>query len=189
MMSKTEARTLTDEIRADAEDLYRKILRAFEGEAHTALGYASWEDYRAAEFPVLRQVERAERHDLAVEMTAAGMFAHEVADALGVSERTVKGDLARAKLPEQDPQPESLSGTVWVPLPDNAQPPGVRTRDPEPLTDAEWTKKQIQKQIAKMVDDLDFMTSYAHRPDEGLDYRKILQGLKDKIDKIMDELK
>lgn len=84
---------------------------------------------------------------------------------------------------------EPLTGTVWVPLPDNAQPPGVRTRDPEPLTDAEWTKKQIQKQIAKMVDDLDFMTSYAHRPDEGLDYRKILQGLKDKIDKIMDELK
>jgi hypothetical protein len=44
------ARTLTDEVKADAAALWAKLLQLYEGQAHTALGYGSWGDYYAAEF-------------------------------------------------------------------------------------------------------------------------------------------
>jgi hypothetical protein len=45
-----EARTLTDEVKADAAALWRKMLRLYEGNAHLALGFKSWGSYYAAEF-------------------------------------------------------------------------------------------------------------------------------------------
>lgn len=44
------ARQLTDEVKADAAALWAKLLRLYEGGAHTMLGYASWAAYCAAEF-------------------------------------------------------------------------------------------------------------------------------------------
>jgi hypothetical protein len=44
------ARALTDEVKADAAALWAKLLRLYEGGAHTALGYASWREYCAEEF-------------------------------------------------------------------------------------------------------------------------------------------
>lgn len=49
-LSQDEARSLTDEIRMDAERLWGKLLEAYEGGAHTALGYSSWGSYFDAEF-------------------------------------------------------------------------------------------------------------------------------------------
>lgn len=40
-----QARTLTDEVKADAAALWAKLLALYEGGAHTALGYASWGDH------------------------------------------------------------------------------------------------------------------------------------------------
>jgi hypothetical protein len=45
-----EARELTDEVKAVAAGLWRRLLRLYEGGAHTALGYASWHAYCAVEF-------------------------------------------------------------------------------------------------------------------------------------------
>lgn len=50
LLSPTEARRLTDEVKHDAESLWRKLVRLYEGGAHTALGYASWGAYFEAEF-------------------------------------------------------------------------------------------------------------------------------------------
>lgn len=44
------ARVLTDEVKADAADLWLKCLRLYEGGAHAALGYSSWGAYYEAEF-------------------------------------------------------------------------------------------------------------------------------------------
>jgi hypothetical protein len=44
------ARVLTDEVKADAQALWAKLLTLYEGEAHVALGYTSWEAYYSAEF-------------------------------------------------------------------------------------------------------------------------------------------
>lgn len=49
-MTEAAARTLTDEVKADAAALWTKLLRLYEGEAHTALGYSSWGTYYEAEF-------------------------------------------------------------------------------------------------------------------------------------------
>jgi hypothetical protein len=49
-LSATDARALTDEVKADAAALWAKLLALYEGGAHTALGYASWGAYCAAEF-------------------------------------------------------------------------------------------------------------------------------------------
>jgi phage N-6-adenine-methyltransferase len=45
-----EARRLTNEVKADAAALWAKLLRLYEGGAHTALGYPSWADYCRDEF-------------------------------------------------------------------------------------------------------------------------------------------
>lgn len=44
------ARLLTDEVKADAAELWAKLLTLYEGEAHLALGYSSWGAYYEAEF-------------------------------------------------------------------------------------------------------------------------------------------
>ena len=44
------ARELTEEVKQDAAALWAKLLKLYEGGAHTALGYASWADYCGAEF-------------------------------------------------------------------------------------------------------------------------------------------
>src|SRR6266508_1440298 len=48
----SEARRLTDEVKQDAQALWKKLLALYEGDAHTALGYESWGAYAAEEFGV-----------------------------------------------------------------------------------------------------------------------------------------
>jgi hypothetical protein len=49
-LTTTEARHLTDEVKADAKRLWAKLLSLYEGGAHTALGYTSWAAYCEQEF-------------------------------------------------------------------------------------------------------------------------------------------
>ncbi len=49
-LSRDEARSLTDEVKQDAERLWRKLVELYEGGAHQALGYRSWGSYFEAEF-------------------------------------------------------------------------------------------------------------------------------------------
>ena len=46
----SEARALTDEVKAEAAALWEKLLHLYEGGAHTVLGYSSWGAYYEAEF-------------------------------------------------------------------------------------------------------------------------------------------
>jgi hypothetical protein len=49
-LSRDEARSLTDEVKLDAERLWRKLVELYDRGAHTALGYSSWAAYFEAEF-------------------------------------------------------------------------------------------------------------------------------------------
>jgi hypothetical protein len=49
-LSQSEARRLTDEVKADAQQLWAKLLNLYEGGAHIALGYSSWAEYCQREF-------------------------------------------------------------------------------------------------------------------------------------------
>lgn len=50
LLTTDEARSLTEEVKGDAQALWRKLLTLYEGGAHKALGYFSWGDYFEAEF-------------------------------------------------------------------------------------------------------------------------------------------
>ena len=50
ILSRDEARSLTDAVKDDAERLWRKLVELYEGGAHKALGYSSWEAYFRTEF-------------------------------------------------------------------------------------------------------------------------------------------
>jgi hypothetical protein len=50
-----EARQLTDQVKADAQRLWAKLLYLYEGRAHIALGYSSWADYCQQEFKMGRR--------------------------------------------------------------------------------------------------------------------------------------
>lgn len=50
VLSPDEARSLTDEVKQDAERLWRKLVELYEGGAHRTLGYASWGTYFESEF-------------------------------------------------------------------------------------------------------------------------------------------
>lgn len=45
-----EARRLTDQVKRDAQALWRKLIELYEGGAHTALNYTNWHEYCKAEF-------------------------------------------------------------------------------------------------------------------------------------------
>ncbi len=49
-LSATDARTLTDQVKADAQALWAKLLDLYVGGAHLVLDYSSWGGYCAAEF-------------------------------------------------------------------------------------------------------------------------------------------
>lgn len=49
-LSEAEARSLTDEVKGDAERLWRKLVELYDGKAHLSLGYSSWDGYFTAEF-------------------------------------------------------------------------------------------------------------------------------------------
>jgi hypothetical protein len=53
-VSQTEARRLTDEVKADTQKLWAKLLSLYEGGAHTALGYSLWAAYCEQEFHMRR---------------------------------------------------------------------------------------------------------------------------------------
>src|SRR5690349_8365977 len=53
-LTDVEARQLTDQIKDTADQLWKLLLRAYEGKAWTALGYQTWEAYTNAEFDMRR---------------------------------------------------------------------------------------------------------------------------------------
>lgn len=56
LLSRDEARALTDEVKQDAQALWQKLVQLYNGEAHKALGFRSWRAYCAAEFQMTRDV-------------------------------------------------------------------------------------------------------------------------------------
>jgi VRR-NUC domain len=50
VLGPSEARRLTNEVKRDAEALWRKLVELYDGGAHTALGYSSWGAYFEVEF-------------------------------------------------------------------------------------------------------------------------------------------
>jgi hypothetical protein len=99
-----EARRLTDEVKADAQRLWAKLLSLYEGGAHTALGYASWADYCEQEFHM--------RKSHAYRLLQAAQVVHQLARQSPMGESL--------KVTSQVPESERLAREL-VPLLSNPQ--------------------------------------------------------------------
>ena len=89
-LSAEAARTLTDQIRRDALLVYVQLLRAYEGDAHGALGYSSWGAYCVAELSI--------GHRRAYQMIDAARVVNTI---------SVNHGSLEAKSPMGDPDPKS----------------------------------------------------------------------------------
>jgi hypothetical protein len=95
-MTEAEACEVTEQIRGHLEATWRLIVDAFTRRAWVALGYASWDTYCIGEFDGSRlRLPREDRIEMVRSLRHEGLLSNRtIASALGVSEGTVRNDLA-----------------------------------------------------------------------------------------------
>jgi hypothetical protein len=103
----SEARRLTDEVKRDAQALWTKLLRLYEGGAHQALNYPSWAAYCEAEFEIGKS--HAYRLLEAGHVLAALEAHSPMGDSVGLNERQAR-ELAQVG---RDHGPEAVAA-VYV---------------------------------------------------------------------------
>lgn len=89
-----EARALTARIRSAVAGVWPLLAEAYGTRAWEALGYASWDEYTAAEFDGARiRIPLGERRQVVAGLRETGMSTRAIGSALGVSYATVQRDL------------------------------------------------------------------------------------------------
>ena len=175
-MTRDQAERLTERIRLTAtsfmetrDKLARLIREAQEGEAHKALGIASWTEYVSQVFsdtPLMR-LSRVERKELVSELADEGMSTRAIAPIVGASNYTVSKDLQGVRDLAPDAGPRQITGRDGK----------TYTRPaPEPVTvDHETGEIAQAKPKRKPITDT--------ARDIGLD----LNALTDRIDRLMSD--
>lgn len=114
LMHSTEARNLTDKIRAGLEGIYQLIIEAYQGKAWTALGYGTWDEYIRREFgnqPLRPPLE--DREEVVQSLRSSGMSTRAIASATELSPRTVRRSLTPspgAFAPLESTPPSTITG-------------------------------------------------------------------------------
>jgi transposase len=85
-----EARAVLDALRHDVDQLVAHVQRLFDGKGWIALGYMSWSELAQAELRPILALPKSERIKVMLELQEAGMSDRAVADAVGVSNQTVR---------------------------------------------------------------------------------------------------
>lgn len=116
LLSRDEARSLTDEVKGDAERLWRKLVELYDGGAHLALGYSSWGAYFKTEFGA------SERHGY--RLLDAGRALELVSDQLVTP---VNEAQARELVPLLD-EPEKLR-EAWAEASSDGEPTAPKVRE------------------------------------------------------------
>lgn len=94
-MGPTEARALTDRLRASAEETWDLVVEAYVGRAWAALGYRTWDAYCAGEFGSLRlRLPPEERAGVTASLREAGLSVRAIAAATGEGKSTIARALA-----------------------------------------------------------------------------------------------
>jgi hypothetical protein len=105
-LTATEAMKITNKIRSCMGDLMGEIAKAHIGRAWLALGYATWTDYVQGEFEYAPlSLPREERRAVTVLLRKQGMSTRAIAAVEGVSDFTVREDLAGARNHAPDLEP------------------------------------------------------------------------------------
>lgn len=89
-----DARTLTDRIKVGVEAVWELIVQAYQGGAHRALGYSSWDDYCTREFGTARiRLPKEDRREVVASLRDSGLSTRAIAAATGLDRKTVMADL------------------------------------------------------------------------------------------------
>lgn len=123
-MTEQEAERLTERIRLTAHNyaearqkLQELVAKAKEGNAHLALGYASWAAYLAdvlGEEPM--RLARGERQEMVQMLSAEGMSTRAIAPIVGADHVTVSRDLGRVanETPEPPAPVQGMDGKTYA---------------------------------------------------------------------------
>jgi hypothetical protein len=148
-MNADEARKITEAIKAAVEQLWALVVTAYNRRAWLALNYPTWDDYCAKEFRTAAlAVPREERPEVVRSLRQAGLSQRAIASATGVSQSTVRDDIAQLSSDHSVPMPDtvtSLDGKkrpAQQPKPDVPQPKPTPPPQPQPTPDVPQPKPQ-----------------------------------------------
>jgi hypothetical protein len=113
------AHARADRIRTNLRAAWTELADAYRAGDWAVLGYSSWADYVAGEFPIRPQLARADRGEVFGQLAEVGMSQREIAAAAGVDHRTVGRSTTGADSPDVDLGPEMLTEAEWRALPDD----------------------------------------------------------------------
>ncbi|QIS10633.1 hypothetical protein [Nocardia arthritidis] len=170
------ARELTDRIRICVDTAWELIKQAYVSRVWVVLDYGSWDEYCAQEFDRARiRIPREERPEVVASLREIGMSTRAIAAATGVSDFTVRQDLAGARnlAPDRpgacDDGPVPVLGedgkTYPSPNPRQSRVEGDESRDDverksrrKPLPDAFWqagidARKAVERVERLVADD------------------------------------
>lgn len=137
----TDARALTDQIRAAVGSVWDLIVEAYTSRAWATLGYESWDDYTRWEFDGARiALPREDRQEVVASLRDSGLSLRAIASATGVSKGTVQNDLATGQNCPVEPATitttttqhvDAVTGEILDPPPDSPSPPSSGPQAPE----------------------------------------------------------
>lgn len=133
-LTRDEARELTNEIKNRVAEIEYLLVRAYQGRAWLALGWASWDDYIGGEFKAAPlALPREQRRVASQSLAAWGLSTRAIAPAVGASQRQAARDVSQNGSPDSaGPQvpTQGLDGKTYP----RKQRTGPDTRpDPAPL--------------------------------------------------------
>lgn len=101
-MNPEYARLLVNKVRHGLTGLAPDITELYVGRAWEALGYADWPELVEAEFGGPLRLARADRQESAARLREGGMSTPAIAEALGVSDETIRRDLSGSTFVEPE---------------------------------------------------------------------------------------
>lgn len=154
-LSRDKARSLTDEVKHDAERLWRKLVELYDGRAHRALGYSSWGSYFEAEF--------GGSDATAYRLLQSGRVMAELP--MG-SPKPATERMARELAPLLD-RPEELRD-AWAEASSNGEPTALKVREvvQRVLPPVSEEAREKQRRWAVTVNVMDGLAHFDRDPDE-----------------------
>lgn len=139
LISASDARRITDQIKAGVEAVWHLVEQAYTSRAWSALGYRSWDDYCTREFGTSRlRLPREERQEVVASLRESGLSIRAIAAATGIGDGTVRRSLTGAPNGAPDQKPiMGTDGKTYTPKP-NISPnehiaPGLTARQLEKI--------------------------------------------------------
>jgi hypothetical protein len=178
ILGPSEARRLTDEVKRDAEALWRKLVELYDGGAHTALGYSSWHAYCEVEFDMGQsrsyQLLDAGRVACAIDSTNGGTGplnerqARELAPLLYEPEQ-LRGTWAEARELQAEPTAADVREVVKAKL-------GRKVTDDGSSGGAAVSEKDFQKAVTDALNALGWRWYHSRPAQTSKGWRTALSG-------------